>query len=460
MRYEVKERLFRVWREMRFPLGRRRISLFVRFLRLWFSKSKLIREYSDLYQSFFEISGKRIVETRKMLDHLWYVQEAIGAPEKYRLASNRFVSLLNASKYSAAREELALVKRLAKTDSHSKYLVFLFEAMLLVEEGDLEKGLELANQAVTLNPKCMPANAVLTSLLTGQKSYKKAIKYANVIAENKEWRPMGLYLKAIILANTDRGAEALSFINKAVKLDSKNSIFWGEKGAILESLKKHEEAFSSYKKAFRLDKDNKIALMGIIRVTITKRRGEAEKWIDKYLSIEPNNVFALLCKSFVLLKRRALAESGIIAEKALQQTSDKIEKQGLSSILFAGYTLQSFELLKEGNAAKAGELFSGILHLKDDLGEEEFAKTLFEYYRDLLKQGYLDFILYTYSLASQKLSSDDKQMLSPIIRAVEYVKTGDVDSLEKLQKEKRQIVASIIKQYFPETPLPKELSET
>jgi len=63
----------------------------------------------------------------------------------------------------------------------------------------------------------------------------------------------------------------------------------------------------------------------------------------------------------------------------------------------------------------------------------------------------------TFSLADKKLDSDSKRILLPILKAAEYITTTNVDLLENLQKETRQMVVSIIKQHSPETTLPKEL---
>ena len=50
-KYEVRERLFRLWREMRQPFGRKRVSILLDFLQLWYT----VDERKDLFKTKFEL---------------------------------------------------------------------------------------------------------------------------------------------------------------------------------------------------------------------------------------------------------------------------------------------------------------------------------------------------------------------------------------------------------------------
>lgn len=50
-KYEVRERLFRLWREMRQPFGRKRVSIFLDFLQLWYTAE----ERKELFKTKFEL---------------------------------------------------------------------------------------------------------------------------------------------------------------------------------------------------------------------------------------------------------------------------------------------------------------------------------------------------------------------------------------------------------------------
>ncbi len=73
--YEVRERLFRLWRDMRQPLGRNRISVFIDFLKLWYTSD----EQKELFERKFTLleSGNKDV-----LKDLCYYVEVL--PDKYK----------------------------------------------------------------------------------------------------------------------------------------------------------------------------------------------------------------------------------------------------------------------------------------------------------------------------------------------------------------------------------------
>ena len=73
--YEVRERLFRLWREMRQPLGRTKISVFVDFLKLWYTSEEL-KEHFEIKFHLLE-SGNRDV-----LKDLCYRVEALSSEYK------------------------------------------------------------------------------------------------------------------------------------------------------------------------------------------------------------------------------------------------------------------------------------------------------------------------------------------------------------------------------------------
>ncbi|MDL5501914.1 MAG: winged helix-turn-helix domain-containing protein, partial [Candidatus Methanoperedens sp.] len=56
-KYEVRERLSRLWREMRQPLGKKRVSILLEFLQLWYTPEERI----ELFKTKFEMleAGKK-----------------------------------------------------------------------------------------------------------------------------------------------------------------------------------------------------------------------------------------------------------------------------------------------------------------------------------------------------------------------------------------------------------------
>ena len=69
-KYEVRERLFRLWREMRQPLGRKRVSILLEFLQFWYTPE----ERKELFRTKFEMleAGEKNV-----LEYLCYITETL-----------------------------------------------------------------------------------------------------------------------------------------------------------------------------------------------------------------------------------------------------------------------------------------------------------------------------------------------------------------------------------------------
>ena len=64
MSYEARERLFRLWRTMRRPLGRDRVSAFIEFLKNWHSPNELAATLDRIYRESPEVAEGRIREGR------------------------------------------------------------------------------------------------------------------------------------------------------------------------------------------------------------------------------------------------------------------------------------------------------------------------------------------------------------------------------------------------------------
>lgn len=76
VRYQVSEGLYRIWREMRSPLGLHRVSLFVDFLRIWYSEEELFDEYVERAKRFANAIRSSREEAEEHLTHLCYVSDA------------------------------------------------------------------------------------------------------------------------------------------------------------------------------------------------------------------------------------------------------------------------------------------------------------------------------------------------------------------------------------------------
>ncbi len=71
--YQVTERLYRIWREMRSPIGSKRISLFINFLKIWYTRKEKLFEYRQFSDRFFDISAHSEEDAKKRLVYACYL---------------------------------------------------------------------------------------------------------------------------------------------------------------------------------------------------------------------------------------------------------------------------------------------------------------------------------------------------------------------------------------------------
>ncbi|MBI3813519.1 MAG: tetratricopeptide repeat protein [Nitrospinae bacterium] len=76
--YDLNERLFSLWRQMRVEAGRRRLGFIVRFLEIWFTKKELNEYLKKAIEEFINIAtigDKDKIKT--CADKIWYIKESL-----------------------------------------------------------------------------------------------------------------------------------------------------------------------------------------------------------------------------------------------------------------------------------------------------------------------------------------------------------------------------------------------
>ena len=114
-RYEVTERLFRMWREMRTETGRTRLGFLIRFLNLWYTPTQLLDETGKLLTHLGEAQRH---EKPRLLSHLQYLKEA--TPELLRPELEKVYSYPEAGRLELATDEIQPLKELASYEEDVK----------------------------------------------------------------------------------------------------------------------------------------------------------------------------------------------------------------------------------------------------------------------------------------------------------------------------------------------------
>ena len=255
-RYEVTERLFRMWREMRTETGRTRLRFIIRFLELWYTPAQLMDETVKLLT---QLAQAQRTEKPRFLSHLQYLKEA--TPELLQPEMERVCSNAEAGRLELAAAEIPSLKELASYDEDVRSDPDNVEAWsnrskALSCLGRYQEALESVNKAIQIQP-----------------DYAEA------------WR-----IRGVALGSLDKYQEALESVNKAIQIQPDNAMAWRNHGAVLSSLEKHEEALESYDKAIQIQPDGVQTWLsrGLVLDDL-ERYEEALESYDEAIELQPND---------------------------------------------------------------------------------------------------------------------------------------------------------------------------
>jgi uncharacterized protein len=262
-KYEVRERLFRLWREMRQPFGRKRVSILLDFLQLWYTAD----ERKELFKMKFNL-----LETgeKSVLKDLCYYAEIQPREFKADAMLKLTPKLLELGEKEEAMYEIIKLKEFAVKIKNKELdgKIQLYEGQLLISEKKYEEALESFNQAIDINPK----------------------------------DDMALSNKGIALINLGKNEEALESFNQAIDINPKNDAALTRKGIALKNLGKFENALESFIQALDINPKNEIALSrkGIALIILGKNEDALESF-NQVLEINPKNDAALTRKGIALI---------------------------------------------------------------------------------------------------------------------------------------------------------------
>ncbi len=79
--YEIREKLFCLWRQMRVEAGRKRLGFIVNFYEIWYSKEDLEEQLNKIASDLTTVLSREEPTIQTHKDKLWYIAEALGKPE-------------------------------------------------------------------------------------------------------------------------------------------------------------------------------------------------------------------------------------------------------------------------------------------------------------------------------------------------------------------------------------------
>ena len=344
--YEVRERLFRLWRDMRQPLGRNRISVFLDFLKLWYTSE----EQKELFDKKFHLleSGNK-----EVLKDLCYYVEALSSECKVEALLKLTPKIIELGEWEEADYDIQELNEIASKskdkDLKAKSLIFqslfnyknnekatdVFKRTLkfgskdyfdLLNSGYFKMYQELVkafDKVLELNPDDEYALSRKGSILFLLERYEESIGvFDKVLKLNpKDWYT--LLMKEIALSLLKNDTNDINIFDKALELNPEDQSALSEKGFVLNSLGRYAEAIDIFDKILEMNPTTEHALTnkGFALISLNKY-SEAIEIADKVLNLNPASRYALLNKGVALASLKRYEESVEVYNKILELNSE------------------------------------------------------------------------------------------------------------------------------------------
>jgi tetratricopeptide (TPR) repeat protein len=167
--YRVADQMFGVWYRMRYvPAARRRIELFIDFLRAWFSSEERKRLFQERWERFHTYQSRGFVGmARKSLHDAEYFAATFDDPMQRRSEMERVADayVTTGDWPSAAGLFAELVDRKVRSMAKFESLGYSVLADRLFQKGDLERALKGYSEALAKDPQNVQARADLALCL-------------------------------------------------------------------------------------------------------------------------------------------------------------------------------------------------------------------------------------------------------------------------------------------------------
>ena len=448
-RYQIIERLYRIWRELRSTRGESKVKLFVDFMKLWYSKAELINELENTSKEIDELYPHSKKEALSAVKKMCYLLDAARDLAITRLATvveklvllNQFETAhqeIQKARDSNEREKNKILQKSGSIIIDLVELDHLFPNLTAVERNDkrqsiMDKINKLSKQKVNIpedenvRGKIHRFYEEIAFHLSFNRQYERAL-YFNDIAydcvENADFCSAVLNQRAEIKAFLQRYSESLTIIDEILEHDPENLYALSIKVHNLTALKKQDLAVKAGKQLLALNAEYFVAASKPFIDFKLERELLAltEQYRKTLLELEPDKRSSLL--------RNYL---GMLFHKLLHVVIDKKtnERQFYVSILSS---------IKD--MVKADDLMYGCV------------SGIFSH-----PQG-INAMQETIPILLEIFGSDKLKGLTPLRRASDYIVYKDPTILEKLHPEMRQLVIQIIQKMYPDITINKEILDS
>lgn len=244
------------------------------------------------------------------------------------------------------------------------------EAMEMMEKGDYQKALEIAERALLLRPDDLDLSYLKGCALFALGQLDSASEVVNeaLITEEGKVHPDIWFLKGLILKKKGQLTEALEAYDKAISFDEEPSEeILIEKGDTLLTLERYDEAMEAFLFANELNPENFLALKGIAKVELEMGNFEevitaCREALDVYKG--DAEVWRMLA-----IANYALDELSLSAKAAKEATQREPKNP-------ENWRWRSLSYFKAGHNPQALRAINRVLELEPDNGNMWFIKAM------------------------------------------------------------------------------------
>jgi protein O-GlcNAc transferase len=284
------------------------------------------------------------------------------------MTDERFSHAIRA--YEAGRyKEAELLSSEILRDEPDNFRALNMLGMCLHERGESDEGAAYVMKALARNSQYLAAYNNLAAIYKETKQFERALAMLSTAIDIFPDSAQLFLLKATILLELDRSADAIESLNISLQLEPGSPEALTKMGAALSKLGRYPDALIFHKKALGLRPDYALAWLNIGQaLNLMKRYSEALAACDKAIALDPNFAEAHVGRGHLLHSLGRYDEALAAYQTALKRESNLAEAwAGLGLTLCRlGRRKDAFDALQRAETLNPGLKFlpGDVLHAK------------------------------------------------------------------------------------------------
>ena len=195
----------------------------------------------------------------------------------------------------------------------------LQKVLHLLENGHPKKALEILEATVFIQEFDLMKKQIQAEILaTLQENNRAECAYLSIIRQYPESHDTKFALSQLY-QNSGRFSQALDFLDQVIEICPDHFMAYNNKGNVLKSLKKTQEAIECYKKSLSINAEYSIALTNLCLILNEQNQlDEALKYGQKALNNSPSSVIAYTLMHDIYTKRNEIEQAQEIVNQGLE----------------------------------------------------------------------------------------------------------------------------------------------